>query len=437
MIYKGKVISTHLQDPTNLVRVAVPQVSGTKTQTARVGISDVIEPGDQVWVGYEAGDFSAPVVLGKVGEPPEGPEGPAGPEGLPASRNLLHNGAMQVHQRSTSVAGITTANWHTADRWYLLPSSMGTWTNTVESDAPTGSGFRKSYKVLCTTADASPAAGDYVIVRQRLEGQDVQALKKGTAESRSVTLSFWTKSNSTGTHIVELYDNDNARHVSAAYTVASSGTWEYQSLTFPGDVTGAFDNDSEASLAVQFWLGAGTTFTSGTLGTTWGTTTANRAVGQTNLAAATSNYWQSTGAQLEVGTTATEYQFKSYGQELRECQRYYQKFWSDSALSGNGMYLGSGQIYTGSSAYFQVPLLQTMRTVPSVSYAGTVQAAHYSYTGAAVTGLTMYGGSTPEVVTLQAANSGTAWTASTGWCCLKVGPSASPGTTYVAFSADL
>ena len=120
MIYKGKVISTHLQDPTNLVRVAVPQVSGTKTQTARVGISDVIEPGDQVWVGYEAGDFSAPVVLGKVGEPPEGPEGPAGPEGLPASRNLLHNGAMQVHQRSTSVAGITTANWHTADRWYLL-----------------------------------------------------------------------------------------------------------------------------------------------------------------------------------------------------------------------------------------------------------------------------------------------------------------------------
>lgn len=317
MIYKGKVISTHLQDPTNLVRVAVPQVSGTKTQTARVGISDVIEPGDQVWVGYEAGDFSAPVVLGKVGEPP------VGPEGLPASRNLLHNGAMQVHQRSTSVAGITTANWHTADRWYLLPSSMGTWTNTVESDAPTGSGFRKSYKVLCTTADASPAAGDYVIVRQRLEGQDVQALKKGTAESRSVTLSFWTKSNSTGTHIVELYDNDNARHVSAAYTVASSGTWEYQSLTFPGDVTGAFDNDSEASLAVQFWLGAGTTFTSGTLGTTWGTTTANRAVGQTNLAAATSNYWQSTGAQLEVGTTATEYQFKSYGQELQECQRYF------------------------------------------------------------------------------------------------------------------
>lgn len=182
-----------------------------------------------------------------------------------AGTNLLHNGAMQVHQRGTSSTGITTGNWYTADRWYVLPSSMGTWTNTVESDAPTGSGLRKSNKILCTTADASPSAGDYIVFRQRLEGQDVQALKKGTASAESVTLSFWTKSNATGTYVVELYDNDNARYVSAAYTVSSSGTWEYQSITFPGDATGVFDNDSEASLAIQFWLGAGTTFTSGTL----------------------------------------------------------------------------------------------------------------------------------------------------------------------------
>lgn len=432
MIYKGKVISTHLQDPTNLVRVAVPQVSGTKTQTARVGISDVIEPGDQVWVGYEAGDFSAPVVLGKVGDPPEGP---AGPEGPPANRNLLDNGAMQVNQRGTPVTGITTSSWYTADRWYTSVTTLGTWTQSVENDAP--GGFRKSLKMNCTTADASPAAGDFVMIRQRIEGQDLQHLKKGTADAQPLTLSFWTKSNVTGTYIVLLYDNDNARHVSASYSVVASGTWEQQSVTFPADVTGAFDNDAEASLSVEWWLAAGSTYTGGTLGTTWGTTTANRAVGQTNLAAATSNYWQITGTQLEVGATASEYSFKSYGQELRECQRYYQKFWSDSALSGNGMYLGSGQIYTGSSAYFQVPLIQTMRAVPSLFYAGTVQAAHYSYTGAAVTGLSIYGGSTPDVVTLQASNSGTAWTTSTGWNCLKVGPSSSPGTTYVAFSADL
>ena len=241
-----------------------------------------------------------------------------------AGTNLLHNGAMQVHQRGTSSTGITTGNWYTADRWHLFLSSMGTWTNTIESDAPNGSGLAKSNKILCTTADASPATADYVILRQRLEGQDVQILKKGTASAESTTLSFWTKSNTTGTYIVELYDHDNTRCVSAAYTVSSSGTWEYQSITFPGDATGAFDNDSEASLAVQFWLGSGTTYTSGTLSTVWAATAANRAVGQTNLAAATNNYWQVTGVQLEVGTTATEYQFKSYGQELLECQRYYQ-----------------------------------------------------------------------------------------------------------------
>ena len=354
-----------------------------------------------------------------------------------AGTNLLHNGAMQVHQRGTSSTGITTGNWYTADRWYVLPSSMGTWTNTVESDAPSGSGLRKSNKILCTTADASPAAGDYMVFRQRLEGQDVQALKKGTASAEPVTLSFWTKSNTTGTYVVELYDNDNARYVSAAYTVSSSGTWEYQSITFPGDATGVFDNDAEASLAIQFWLGAGSTFTSGTLSTVWATTAADRAAGQTNLAAATNNYWQVTGVQLEPGTAASPFQFKPYGLELIEAQRYYQKFWSDSAISGNGMYITSGQIYTGSAAYFELPLIQTMRVVPALSYAGTITAGHYSYTGAALTNLTIYGGSTPDVVTLYAENSGTAWIASTGWNCLKIGPSASPGTTYIAFSADL
>jgi hypothetical protein len=280
-----------------------------------------------------------------------------------AGPNLIHNGAMQVAQRATSSTGITTANWYTADRWHLAPSSMGTWTNTVEVDAPAGSEFRKSYKVLCTSADASPAAGDYVIVRQRLEGQDVQVLKKGTATAQPVTLSFWTKSNSTGTYIAELYDDDNARYVSAAYTVTASGTWERHSLTFPADATGVFANDSGASLAVQFWLGAGTTFTSGTLGTAWGTTAADRAVGQTNLAAATNNYWQVTGVQLEVGATASAFQFKPYGQELIECQRYYQvgrAAGTSSINSDNGVCSASFSVEMRANPDVSVSLLEAI-----------------------------------------------------------------------------
>jgi hypothetical protein len=123
-------------------------------------------------------------------------------------------------------------------------------------------------------------------------------------------------------------DNDNTRQVSKSYTVNTSGTWEYKTITIPADATGAFDNDNDASLYLQFWLGAGTTWTSGTLNSSsWASVTnANRAVGQTNLAAATSNYWQITGVQLEAGSVATPFEFEDIGTTLAKCQRYYYLF---------------------------------------------------------------------------------------------------------------
>lgn len=240
--------------------------------------------------------------------------------------NLLYNGAMQVHQRGTSVTGITTGGFKTADRWDFQPSSLGTWTETIENDAPTGSGFAKSWKALCTTADAAPAAGDFLFIRQQLEGQDLQSIKKGTSSAQSLTMSFWVKSNVTGTYILNLRDNDNNRLVAASYSISASATWERKTVTFPADTTGIFDNDNGASVQVVFWLAAGSNFTSGTLATSWATLVdANRAVGQTNLGVATNNYWQVTGVQLEVGAVATPFEFKSYGTELTECMRYYQK----------------------------------------------------------------------------------------------------------------
>lgn len=242
------------------------------------------------------------------------------------NRNLIYNGAMQVAQRGTSTASITGGGYYTADRYQVGIDSLGTWTQSVENDAPTGSGFRKSLKMLCTTADASPAASDTLRIDQYLEGQDLQRIAKGTSSAQQLTMSFWVKSNVTGTYIVWLYDNDNARQVSASYTISASATWERKTITFPADTTGAFDNDNAASLLVSFILGAGSSFTSGTLATTWAAASnANRAVGQTNLAASTNNYWQITGVQLEASPVATPFEFKSFGQELRECQRYYWK----------------------------------------------------------------------------------------------------------------
>lgn len=249
-----------------------------------------------------------------------------GTYGFPNGRNLLYNGAMQVAQRGTSATGLDQSNssYHTVDRWRIGNVGLGTWTQTVENDGPTGSGFTKSLKMECTAADAAPAAGDFLVLNQLLEGQDLQGLKKGTSSAESITLSFWVKSNVTGTYIAELYDADNTRQVSASYTVSSSGTWEKKTITFAGDTTGAFDNDNASSLRLFFWLGAGSDFTSGTLNTSWASeVTANRSVGQVNVAASTSNYWQVTGVQLEAGTVATAFEHKAYGVELAECQRYY------------------------------------------------------------------------------------------------------------------
>ena len=252
-----------------------------------------------------------------------------------SNRNLIINGAMQVAQRGTSVASITSGGYNTADRWRLSNDALGTWTQSVENDAPSGSGFRKSLKMLCTTADASPAAGDNLAINQRFEGQNLQQVKKGTAAAEQLTLSFWVKANVTGTYIVDLLDTDNTRSVSKSYTISASGVWEYKTITFPADTTGAFNNDNELSLLVNFWLAGGSNFTSGTLNTTWNTTVeANRAVGQTNLASATNNYWQITGVQLEVGDTATPFEFKPFGEELKECERYFEKSYSYATAPG-------------------------------------------------------------------------------------------------------
>ena len=250
----------------------------------------------------------------------------AGISYMGGSKNLLINSAMQVAQRGTSVASITGDSYNTADRWRLGASSLGTWTQSVESDGPTGSGLTKSLKMLCTTADAAPSAGDFLVFGQRLEGQDLQRIAKGTSSAQQLTLSFWVKSNVTGTYVVELYDADNNRTISATYSISASATWEKKTITAAADTTGTLTNDNGLSFEVNFWLGAGSSFTSGTLQTTWGSVTAaNRAVGQTNLAAATNNYWQITGTQLEIGPVATSFEFEPYETTLRKCQRYYQK----------------------------------------------------------------------------------------------------------------
>jgi hypothetical protein len=243
----------------------------------------------------------------------------------PGRRNIIINGDMRIAQRATSVTGITASDYYTVDRWRNTISGLGTWSFSQSTDTPTGQGFGYSHKLDCTTADGSPATGDYFILTQLLEGQDLQRLKKGTSNAESVTVSFWVKSTKTGTYILEFEDADNTRSISQSYTVDSASTWEKKTLTFAGDTTGAFTNDTGASLVVNFWYGAGTDYTSGTLNTSWGSrTAANIAPGLTNLGDNTANELYITGVQLEVGSTASDFEHIQYTEQLKLCERYFE-----------------------------------------------------------------------------------------------------------------
>ena len=241
-----------------------------------------------------------------------------------SNRTLIINGAMQVAQRGTSVAGATAGGYLTADRWKASIGLAGTWTATQEADGP--SGFANSFKMECTTASVSLDVAAYLYLHHPMEGQNLQQLKKGLATASPVTLSFWVKSNKTGTYHTGLEDQDNARLRGVGFTVDVSGVWEYKTVTFEGDTVGALDNDANSSLELHYWLAAGTNYTGGGGSGAWAAAV-NGNYADTlavNLADTIGNYFQITGVQLEVGDKATPFEHRSYAQELALCQRYYQ-----------------------------------------------------------------------------------------------------------------
>ena len=243
-------------------------------------------------------------------------------------RNIIINGDMSIAQRGTSTSSVSTTQYPSLDRWQLFTQTAGSAVFTVsqDTDVPSGQGFAKSHKIDVTTALGTYGASNFTSLRQRIEGQMLGYLKKGTANAESLTLSFWVKSNKTGTYIAELFDADNSRQISKAYTIDDASTWEKKTITFEGDTTGALDNDNATSLDLRFWLGAGSNYTSGTLNTSWNSSTdANKTVGQVNLADDTANNFWITGVQLEAGTTASDFEFLPVDVNLERCQRYYQK----------------------------------------------------------------------------------------------------------------
>ena len=305
-------------------------------------------------------------------------------------RNLLINGAMQVAQRGTSLsmAHDGTDDSYLIDRFFFaIVGNHGELDGTyAQVDDHPLSTNGKSLKWTTGTAEAAYAANEYVYLTQKIEAQNLQHLNYGNSNAQSVTLSFYVKSSITGTFAVGFYKEDSTTRIfNQTYTINSANTWEKKSITFAGDTAGGgIVNDNGAGLWTTWHLAAGSGATGGgSVGawknygglTDWADGQATNAV--TTTASAT---WQITDCQLEVGEQATPFEHRSFGDELRRCQRYYEHSYPYGTAAGaaNGG-VGAMHLHAGASRpsiYAFVTTRYTVQkraaaTVTIYSYGGT------------------------------------------------------------------
>jgi hypothetical protein len=305
-------------------------------------------------------------------------------------KNRIINGAMVIDQRNAGASG--TANGYTVDRWNASVSltTKGTWQQNAGSVTPPA-GFTK-YLGFTSNSAYTVVATDQWKFFQVIEGYNMADLAWGTANAKTITLSFWVYSSLTGTFGGALLNGAVNRSYPFTYTISSANTWTQASVTIAGDTTGTWATDNTQGVYVQFGFGVGTTY-SGTAGA-WAGAYYSSATGATSVVGTNGATFYITGVQLEKGSTATSFDYRPYGTELALCQRYFYKTYNISQTPGTAFTIGSGGImismpsYAYSTMYCKYAV--NMRAVPTVTtYSGTGASGAISYdTGGSLTSTT-------------------------------------------------
>ena len=248
-------------------------------------------------------------------------------------KNRIINGAMVIDQRNAG-ASITVSSGtnFNVDRFKSSNQTTAVVTLQQVSDAPIG--FVNSSKFTVTTADSSIGSTEICYIAQLIEGFNVADLGWGTANAKTVTLSFWIKSSITG--LMGGAISNTVRSYPYSYTINSANTWEYKTVTIAGDTSGTWNTTNSIGMVVYFNIGCGTDYLN-TPGV-WVTAEDFGPTGQVNVISTLNATWQVTGVQLEVGSTATSFDYRPYGTELQLCQRYFEagSFWREGTNAANG-----------------------------------------------------------------------------------------------------
>ena len=244
------------------------------------------------------------------------------------NKNFVINGDMQCWQRATAATAASNT-YSTVDRWALSESTDGAYTSERSTDTPTGTGY--SLKLQVTTADTSIAAAQYSYILHEIEAQNLQSLQYGTSSAKTLTLSFWVKSNKTGTYTIDLVKRDSTAYfIPVEYTISSANTWEKKTITItPTAGSTSFITASAAAIANDnghgIQLGFGLAWGSNYHGTsnTWSASSHYGTSNQVNWMDSTDNNFYLAQVQLEIGDVATPFEHEDFATTLAKCSRYY------------------------------------------------------------------------------------------------------------------
>ena len=281
-------------------------------------------------------------------------------------KNRIINGAMTIDQRNAGASVTASAvggTNYTLDRWYYSAAQASKF--TVQQNAgsvTTPVGFTRYLGVTSSSA-YSVTTNDYFRIGQIIEGFNIADLGFGTASAQSIVISFWVRSSLTGTFGGALTNGGEDRCYPFSYTISSANTWEQKSITVAGDTTGTWNSTTGSGMQLMFGLGAGTTY-SGTAGA-WTSSTKYTATGATSVVGTNGATFYLTGVQLEIGSTATSFDYRPYGTELLLCYRYFQKFLGTSSYEALPAYVISNS--AGTSAEGFITHKTTMRAAPTLS----------------------------------------------------------------------